>query len=335
MSHYKHLTIEEREKILVLVTKQKSLHSIAKELGRCVSTISRELKRNSTSRTSYSAVNAEKKYQKRRKKSRRHKLLENNALKETVQRLFLGMQWSPEQISLRLAKETAEHQISHRTIYRAIYAGMFDTPEQRRSTGNRGAIRNLRHRGKTRRKNGKTETRGTIVIPNHIKDRPPEAQERKEIGHWETDTMLGKLGAACLLTMADRKSRYLLADKLAKKSSQPLVDKMIPLLKELPSEYLKSITPDRGIEFAKHADVTKAFNELPFYFCDAHSPWQRGTNENINGLLREYFPKSFDFNSCSDEEISRVVLKINLRPRKCLAWKSPFEIFFGVSLHLT
>lgn len=333
MSHYRHLSISDREKILVLYTQRKSLHSIAKEIGRSVSTISRELKRN-TQTTGYSAVNAQHIYEKRRKKCHRHKLLENPSLRQVVIRLFLEQQWSPEQIANRLDYEK-RHAISYATIYRAIYAGLFDTPEQRRSEGNRGAVRNLRHRGKTRRKAGTVETRGKIVISNHIQDRPTEAEKRQVIGHWEADTLAGKTGSACLVTITDRCSRYLIAGKIAKRYSGLLAEKMIALLSILPKDCVKSITPDRGKEFAKHALITKGLDGVQFYFPEPHAPWQRGTNENTNGLLREYLPKSFDIALCSSEEVGRFVDKLNLRPRKCLGWKSPYEVFFNLSLHLT
>jgi IS30 family transposase len=335
MSHYHHLSIEEREKILVLLTEGKSKSSIAKELCRSKSTITRELNRNTGTKKRYSAVSAQSKYKNRRKKCRRKKLLDATVFRDKVRRLFLEQQWSPEQISNRLAYENNPLRISHNTIYRAIYAGMFDTPEQKRSVGNRSAIRKLRHRGKTRRRKGTVETRGKIVISNRIQERPIEADERKKIGHWEADTLLGKAGAPCLVTLTDRCSRYLIAQKIIKRSSQPLKDRMITMLCGIPRGQLRTITPDRGIEFAKHGEITTALNGVQFYFPDPHSPWQRGTNENTNGLLREYFPKSYDFAACSDHDIALLIEKLNKRPRKCLGWKSPFEVFFKKSLHFT
>jgi IS30 family transposase len=294
MSHYHHLSMNEREKILVLHTKKQSLRVIAREIGRSVSTVSRELKRNSMSKCEYSAVEAEKAYQKRRKKCRRSKILEQADLKNLVMRLFLQEQWSPEQISNRLIHEKNAFRVSYTTIYRAIYAGLFDTPEQRRSKGNRGVIRKLRHRGKTRRRKGTMETRGKIVISHRIQERPKEADSRQVLGHWEADTVAGKIGSACLVTITDRCSRYLLAGKVQKRYSALVANKMISLLSTLPKKKCRSITPDRGKEFSKHSSVTAALNGVQFYFPDPHAPWQRGTNENTNGLLREYLPKSFD-----------------------------------------
>jgi IS30 family transposase len=145
--------------------------------------MSRELSRNTLTSKTYSAATAQQKYIKRREKCGRGKLLKNQALRSKAERLFLEQQWSPEQISQRLIIEKSSFRISHNTIYRTIYAGMFDTQSQKNSNGNRGAIRKLRHRGKTRRKNGTTETRGKIVISNTIHERPAEANSRKEIGH--------------------------------------------------------------------------------------------------------------------------------------------------------
>lgn len=335
MSHYHHLSISEREKILVLRTEGKNLREIAGEIGRCVSTVSRELKRNRCGKQEYSAIEAEKKYRDRRKRCRRRKLLSNVEWQQLVRRLFLEEQWSPEQIANRLAYENSAFRISYSTIYRAIYAGLFDTAQQRRSQRNRGACRKLRHRGKSRRRKGTVEPRGKIVISHRIQERPQEANDRQVIGHWEADTVAGKMGSACLVTITDRCSRYLLAGRVTRKASGFVSDEMIRLLSALPKEKCRSITPDRGKEFARHDLVTQALHEVPFYFPDPHAPWQRGTNENTNGLLREYLPKSFDIALSSDSDIAGFIRKLNSRPRKCLGWKTPDEVFFNHSLHLT
>lgn len=170
MSHYHHFSIEEREKILVLCKEQKSVRGIAALLGRSASSISREIRRNKQRNGEYSAVIAERKYQQRRKNCRRQRLLENKDRLELVRRLFLEQQWSPEEIDHRLKQEGNPLQISYTTIYRGIYAGMLDTSKL--SHGNRGVIRKLRHRGKTRHTKNHRETRGKIVISNRIDDRP-------------------------------------------------------------------------------------------------------------------------------------------------------------------
>lgn len=335
MSHYHHLSISERERLLIMRTEGKSLRAIAVEMGRSASTISREIKRNCFPGQKYSAIAAQEQYHKRRTKCRRHKLLSNEYLKKIITHLFLDRQWSPEQISNRLLYENSMFRISCSTIYRGIYEGLFDTPEQLRSAGNRGAIRKLRHRGKPRRRAGTVETRGKIIISNHIQARPKEADSRQIIGHWEADTLAGKIGSACLVTITDRCSRYLLAAKVQKRRSALVADKMVSLLCAVPEKKRRSITPDRGKEFAKHSAVTKALNGVQFYFPDPYAPWQRGTNENTNGLLREYLPKYFDIAFSSDNDIAEFVDKLNFRPRKCLGWKTPHEVFFNQVLHLT
>lgn len=332
MRHYNHLSINERESLLILSNSGKNISQIAIILGRNKSTISRELKRNSIN-SNYSAVNADRLYHNRRLNSKRHKLLDNCTLKSKILKLFIDFQWSPEEISNRLKLENSNFHVSYNTIYRGIYDGTLEPiPLQH---GQRGLARKLRHRGKTRHKKGQIETRGKIVISNPIELRPKEADKRQEIGHWESDTVAGKTGSECLVTNVDRKSRYLLAAKASTKSSEPVKEVMIELFKQLPANKLKTITSDRGKEFSRHSDVTNALNGVQFYFPQPHAPWLRGTNENTNGLLREYLPKGVDIRNYSDEQIAQIVFKLNTRPRKCLGWKSPYEVFFNKMLHLT
>ncbi|HGF6270412.1 TPA: IS30-like element ISApl1 family transposase, partial [Escherichia coli] len=172
------------------------------------------------------------------------------------------------------------------------------------------------------------EKRGKIQISNHLNDRPISAQNRSRFGHWEADTVLGKAGGACLLTLTERKSRFELVKKIPAKKAEAVQKAMIELLD---SHILRSITPDRGKEFAQHRLVTEALG-VEFYFPEPHQPWTRGTNENTNGLLREYFPKHQDINQWSEVDIQQVINKLNLRPRKCLGWKTPYEVYFKKSL---
>lgn len=330
MSQYKHLTRKERESLLYFLAKGYSISRIAKELGRNKSTISRELRRN-TDKGEYYPSSAEAQYNKRRKKCRRKKLLENAGLFALVQDKFLGHHWSPEQIEGRLKLEGSAYRISYRTIYRAIYSGMFDTPEQRRSKGNRGAKRKLRHKGKPRHGKEYQEKRGKMEIPNCITQRPEAANARERLGDWEADTVLGKQGGACLLTLVDRMSRYLLCRKLDRKGSKEVAQETISALQGQP---VQTITPDRGKEFLRHALVTQEL-KVKFYFAQPHHPWQRGTNENTNGLLREFFPKGFDLSGITSEAIQAVQDEMNLRPRKSLGFRTPAELHFNKSLHLT
>lgn len=326
MSHYKHLTLIEREKLLFFMGQGLSVAQIALALGRSRSTIYRELKRNSGRRIGYIPANAQKRYEKRRKHCRRHKLLEDPALYELVKDKFLNHHWSPEQIAGRLRQEGSPCRISYASIYRAIYAGMFDTPEQRRSVGNRGMKRRLRHKGKPRKSKNHNSMRGKLLVEHMIDERPEEANNRSRFGDWEADTLLGKRDKACLVTLVDRKSRYLRCTKVAKRRRELVTEAVIALLQNYPCE---TITPDNGKEFAQFKDITKGLNGVPLYFAHPSRPWERGTNENTNGLLREYFPKGKDITDISDEEIQRVEDELNNRPRKIFGFKTPAEILFG------
>ena len=209
MSHYKHLTLSEREKLMYFLAKGYSMRRIAKELGRSASTISHELKRN-TSKGEYLPVKAEARYHKRRKKCRREKLLTNIRLYALVWDKFLNHQWSPEQIAGRLKLENYPYQISYRTIYRAIYSGMFDVSRKREPDGVHTAKRKLRHKGKPRRGKDYVEKRGQLTILHTILERPEAAETRSRLGDWEADTVLGGKKGPCLLLLLDRRSRLLI-----------------------------------------------------------------------------------------------------------------------------
>lgn len=330
MSHYHHLTILEREKLAIYLAQGLSLTKIAATLKRNKSTISRERKRNSV-KEQYTPCLAQGKYAKRRKACKPHRKLDDKYLSQLVENKFLDHQWSPEQISMRLRREHGVPVISTATIYRAIYAGVFDAATRRRYPGVNKAKRKLRHRGKPRHNKAEVERRGKIIISNDLTDRPAIANNRGRIGDWEGDTVAGRTGGACLLTKADRKSRFLIGRKLPKKTSEAVRDATIDALKVYP---VHTITPDRGKEFAKHKQVTEALH-VPYYFPPPHQPWQRGTNENTNGLLREYFPKDRSLDEVREEDVQRVVHELNMRPRKCLGWRTPYEVFFNKVLHLT
>lgn len=331
MRHYQHFSTEERENLLILKKIGKNITEIAKELKRNKSSVSRELRRNSVD-GDYSACAAEAMYKERRKNCKRHKLLENKELKKTVQRLIVEKHWSPEEISGRLKMEDSKYRISYTTIYRAIYSGMLET--HKLSHRERGIVRRLRHKGKRRKKHGETETRGKIVISHPISERPEEANCRAVAGHLEADTVLGKRGGACLVTLVDRKLRFGWIERASSKSAEAVNAAIFRILSRLPAGYVKSITPDRGKEFAGHALITDATG-IDFYFPPPHSPWARGTNENFNGLLREFVPKKCDISLLSDDQINAFALHLNSRPRKCLDWNSPLDLFSAFLLHFT
>lgn len=308
MGHHAHLTLQEREDIMVMRREGKGVTQIAGAIGRSKSTVSRELGRNmcaaSTPRPYYRASTAQARYEQRRRACVRPRILDDPGTFELVRGKFLEEQWSPEQIEGRLALELGASPVSDTTIYRGIHAGLFDG-----CIGGRRAARRLRRKGRRRRAAGREERRGKIVVSHTIDERPAAAEERSRLGDWEADTVAGKAARRA----ADE------VNAVAKAS--------------LAGHPLRSITPDRGKEFAKHAEVTEALG-VEFYFALPHHPWQRGTNENTNGLLREYFPKGRSIDEFSDEEVGMVYDKLNRRPRKRLGYRTPHEVHYSTSLQL-
>jgi IS30 family transposase len=334
MSHYKHLTIEEREKLYLMRNQGASLRKIAAALNRSPSTISREIGRNKKSHRPYSPSAAQNRYMNRRKHCGKKPILSDATVREKIRGLIQDQHWSPEQTAFRLKLEDNPIHISYTTIYRGVKAGFFD-PKQRYLRKNERFSFYLRRKGKKRRKNGEEHKQSKFRIPYTIAQRPAEAEDRSVLGYWEADTVAGTKGSASVVTLAERKSRYLLACKLDRHTADAVSTSMIRMMEELPPEKVKGITPDRGKEFAMHEAVTAALHGVNFYFADPYSPWQRGTNENTNGLLRECIPKGQDIAPVSNEELARFVKSMNLRPRKCLGWRSPYEVFYNTVLHLT
>ena len=323
MDAYHHITPTERGRIMTLFKQGHSPAAIAAELNRHRSTILRELKRNRDGE-SYNADKAQEKYDSRREACRRKRKLDDPELFALVKERFLRWHWSPEQIQHRLRHENSSHTISYSTIYRAIYAKRFNDPNWAISGKKR-----LRHRGKKRRRKG-DPTRDHFPVVHALSERPPEAQARARIGDWEADTVAGVVGGAVFLTLVDRMSRYLICVRLEKKTADGVNAAMIEALRK---QVVHSITPDRGKEFARHAVVAEALG-VKIYIPPPYQPWQRGTNENTNGLLREYFPKHQDIAQYPDDYLEKAVLALNNRPRKCLQWRTPYEVYFDEVLHL-
>ncbi|NLR33196.1 IS30 family transposase [Levilactobacillus tujiorum] len=331
MSLYNHLTLKDREIILVGLKLKQSYQEISTEIGCSKATISREVQRNG-GRENYSAVQAQKAYQQRRINSRRPRILSDPGIREFVIKCIINYHWSPEQISGRLSHENSKWVISYNTIYRGIERDNLGVPLK--SHGARGIARKLRHRGKTRKVKGTiNERRGRFNDAASIHDRPLSAENRSRFGHWEGDTVRGKTGHSALVTLVDRKSRFLLSQRVSKVNSRLVYQAILNLLAEVTPKRIKTLTPDRGTEFAKYHELINEL-DIPVYFPDPHSPQQRGTNENTNGLIREYFPRNTDLDELSDIVIAKFVQDLNNRPRKVLGWKSPAEVFFGQSLHL-
>lgn len=316
MSCYSHLTIEERESLMLSLNLGKSIRAIARELHRSPSTISRELRRN---QSPYHATAANKNYEQNRKRSVRKTVLSDKALHETVHFLLGYFYWSPEQISNRLRYE-GKAAISTSTIYRALDNGeLQDTL--------RYYLRLKYH------KIGKSKKKARKCFKKSISLRPIEAYERKQIGHFEGDTVHSSNENECLVTLVDRASRYLLCARSADKGSENVSRAIVELLtkSKLP---IKSVTFDQGTEFAESARLEKELNS-EVYYAHPHSPWERPTNENTNGLIRQFAPKRSKLSSLSDADIDSFTAKLNLRPRKCLGWKTPYEVAFNEVLHLT
>jgi IS30 family transposase len=325
---YKQLGHYEREQIGLLRAQRVKAPEIARQLGRHPSTIRRELKRFGP-RTQYSPLLAQKDAKKKRKIPRTRKKLANEALWGIVQDK-LRCQWSPEQVAHWLKNEYAgdmSKQVSHETIYTYLYT--LPRGELRKEL-----IAQLRQgeRGRQRRKRD-TDRRGQIPNMLSIHERPEEVADRCVPGHWESDLIIGKNHASAIGTLVERTTRTVILVPLKTKDASAVRTAFARTVKRLPREVFKSITHDRGSEMAQH-ELFTADTKIKIYFADPQSPWQRGTNENTNGLIRQYFPKGTDFNEISARELKRVQKLLNQRPRKTLNWETPeaaFAKLLGIS----
>ena len=188
----------------------------------------------------------------------------------------------------------------------------------------------LRHRGKRRHRRGEEERRGKIRVSHELRERPAEADRRERLGDWEGDTVVGRGSGPCLVTLVDRRAGYLRGGRAASHTKAAVADVEVAALSGVPA---LTVTPDRGAEFADWPRVTSETG-AEFYFCAAHHPWEKGTVENANGLIREYFPKGTDFSAVTGGEVEEVYDALNRRPRKRLGWRTPWEVFHGEALHL-
>ena len=333
MSHYHHLSIKERESIWELRLKGVSQRKIAEVLGRNVSTISRELSRNST-RKQYRPSEAQEKYQQRRIRCRRPYLLDNESLRKSVAALITEQQWSPEEIANRMRKENGDSPLSYSTIYRAIHTGRME-PKGKRKKSRHGRYPTHKHLRRKGWKIKKKKVPPASFITKTIDERPKSAEKRIQIGHWEGDLVYSSFHKIYVITLVDRCSRYLLTGISYSKKPEEIADAITSMLETVPKSKVRSITLDRGSEFALHSKVTEKIPNAIFYFAHPYSPWERGINENTNGLLRQYIPKQTYKVPFSPELLTEFTSKLNLRPRKCLNWKTPFEVFFNKVLHLT
>jgi len=310
---YTHLSLEERHYIAIERKKGISMNRIGRSLGRNQSSISREINRN-TGRKGYRHKQADRlSHQRQHEKPKAIKL--TDAVKLLINR-YLKQDWSPEQIAGRL-KHDGIITLHHETIYQYVLADKI----------NGGSLYlHLRHQHKRYRKRyGCARNRTGIPGRVDIDKRPAAANNRTRIGDWKADTIIGKNNKGAIVTLDERKSKLRLAAPLRGKHTAPLTDAVIGLLKPI-KEYILTMTFDNGKEFAMHNKIAKAL-ACDTYFAKPYHSWERGQNENANGLLRQYFPKAMELVDISTKQVMTAIDKLNSRPRKCLGFKAPYEAF--------
>lgn len=313
------LSFLDREEIWFGRSRGESMRSIATRLGRAPSTISREL-RDGTTQRGYRPSSAEQLSRERARRPRGGKLASSERLREYVQ-TGLGAEHSPEQISLRLRRDfpdDLEMRVSHETIYQALYV-------EGRGSLRRELVTALRT-GRTLRKSRGRHQRGTRMADMvMIADRPAEVEDRVVPGHWEGDLITGAGNASAIGTLVERTTGFVMLLHLPERHGAAEVrDQMITAIRKMPAMLRKTVTWDQGIEMANHREISVATG-VDIYFCDPHSPWQRGSNENTNGLLRQYFPKGTDLSGYHPDYLEFVADKLNDRPRKRLDAATPRE----------
>jgi IS30 family transposase len=316
---YKQLSQSERENIANLLSEGHSLGDIAKELGRNKSTISRELARNSAPQHQrYTPCRAHARACDRKTTANTHERLKNDFIRQYVKD-GLEKGWSPEQISGRIRIDYPGYSINHEAIYQYIY--------HPRNPHRLEMIHLLRRAYKKRKTKGIGRKERKTKIPNRIPidARPQSVENRRRYGHWEGDSLISRKSKAALNTLAERKSRLALITKLPRKGAAETNKAIISRLKKLPANGRQTLTLDNGTENAKHEQLSARLG-IKCYFAHPYSSWERGTNENINGLIRWYLPKGTDFSKITPEQIARIEYLLNSRPRKCLGYKTPLEV---------
>ena len=316
------LTLSEREEISRGIVARRSIRFMASLLGRSPSTVSREVCRNG-GYDRYRAAVADEQAWIRTRRPKRCKLANSPWLRQAVSRK-LGLNWSPEQIAgwlKRTHPEDGSYQVSHETIYRSLFV-------QARGVLKKELLQHLRSKRTIRRSKQATQKgsdHGQIKDMISIRERPASVEDRAVPGHWEGDLLSGSKNSH-IATLVERHTRYVMLAKVANKETNTVVSALIKQAKKLPTELYKSLTWDRGKELAAHKQFTLA-TDIDVYFCDPQSPWQRGSNENTNGLLRQYFPKGTDLSVSSQADLNRVARQLNERPRKTLEFETPAERF--------
>lgn len=315
MKVYTQLTQEQRYQIKALLEAELNQTEIANILGVHKSTISRELKRNRGLR-GYRPQQAQKLTLQRRDTKTQVRI--GSEIWTRVEKL-LREDWSPEQISEWLNNERGQL-ISHEWIYLYIY-------DDKAQGGDLHT--HLRCQKKRKKRYGGSDRRGQIKGRISIDERPDVVDERSRIGDWEVDTVIGKPGGPVLVTLAERKSRLSLIGLAVNKTARAVKESMLRLLEPI-AEQVLTLTYDNGKEFAYHESISEALDASGFFAHPYHS-WERGLNENTNGLIRQYLPKGTDFQSLIDEDVKAIMDKLNNRPKKCLGFKTPNQVFFGIN----
>jgi IS30 family transposase len=316
------LTLSEREEISRGVVAGLSLRSIAASLGRAASTVSREIKRNG-GRRRYRANSADQTAWDRAHRPKTCKLVQNRALARIVAEK-LQLQWAPRQIAgwlKRTYPNDETYQVSHETIYKSLFI-------QARGALKKELLQHLRKTRAMRRSRHhtqKTDNHGRITNAVSIRERPAEAEDRAVPGHWEGDLIMGGNNSQ-IATLVERHTRYVMLVRVKSKDTKTVINALIKHAHKLPRELYKSLTWDRGKEMADHQRFSLD-TDIKVYFCDPQSPWQRGSNENTNGLLRQYFPKGMDLSNVHQNRLNAVARRLNERPRETLQFYSPAEKF--------
>jgi IS30 family transposase len=316
------LTLAEREHISRGIVAGYSIRSIATSLGRAPSTVSREIKRNG-GRRRYRASQADQAAWDRAQRPKPCKLVVNRALARIVAKKLRQL-WAPEQIAgwLKCSYPNDEsYQVSHETIYRSLFI-------QARGALKKELLQHLRQKRvmrRSRHKHPRDAGQGQITDTVSIRERPASVEDRAVPGHWEGDLIFGTHNSQ-IATLVERHTRYVMLAKVPSKDSETVINALIRQAHKLPRELYKSLTWDRGKEMADHKRFSLA-TDIKVYFCDPQSPWQRGSNENTNGLLRQYFPKGTDLSVHSQAKLNAVARQLNERPRKTLNYETPAERF--------
>jgi IS30 family transposase len=314
----RHLTLHDREEISRGLVAGRSLRSIALDLGRPASTVSREVHRNGGTQV-YRAAAAEQSAWTRAARPKTWRLAGNAPLRQAVTQK-LQTDWAPQQIAGWLKREYDNQpnmQVSHETIYRSLFV-------QAKSTLKKELLAHLRSKRQVRRTMVlKDYKQGQIVGAVSIRERPACVEDRAVPGHWEGDLIIGARNSQ-IATLVERRSRYVMLAKLGGKDSKTVVDALIERVKKLPANLMLTLTWDRGTELAQHARFAVG-TDVQVYFCDPRSPWQRGTNENTNGLLRYYLKRTDDLSQYTQRQLDEIAMKLNTRPRETLGFESPAE----------